>query len=92
MSGAENLYVNGELVRDIIIPGGVTKISSYSFRGLKNIQSVSIPSSVTTIEGDAFDWFGLSTVYYDGTEEEWNAILTKTALYNDSGVQIQFKK
>ena len=92
LSGAETLYVNGEMVRDIVIPEGVTKISSCSFGGVKNIQSVYIPSSVTMIEGDAFNWFGLSTVYYDGTEEEWNAILTKTANYNASNVKIEFKK
>ena len=37
--------------------------------------TVTIPSTVKTIGGSAFDGCrGLTTVYYTGTEEQWNSI------------------
>ncbi len=51
---AENLYLNGELVTDLVIPEGVTKINSYAFYGCECIESVVIPDSVTSIGQYAF--------------------------------------
>lgn len=51
---AENLYLNGELVTDLVIPEGVTKIKSLAFDGCKSITSVTIPASLTSIGEDAF--------------------------------------
>ena len=45
---AKNLYLNGELVTDLIIPNGVTTIKSYTFRSC-GTTNITIPDSVTTI-------------------------------------------
>ncbi len=51
---AHNLYINGELAEELIIPEGVEEIRNYAFYSLECIQSVIIPSSVTTIGNYAF--------------------------------------
>ena len=61
---AKNLYLNYELVTDLIIPEGVTSIHSYAFSNCSSLTSVTIPSSVTSIGASAFnDCRSLSTVY-----------------------------
>lgn len=51
--GAE-LYVNGKMVRDLVIPDGVTQIGVGAFAHFDGIRSVTIPDSVTSIGGGAF--------------------------------------
>ena len=54
------------------LPSGLKKISSnlFNYSGLKTVK---IPSSVTLIEYAAFNC-SLTTVYYTGSESEWNRI------------------
>ncbi len=54
LSYAGSLYLNDKLVTDLVIPDGVTSISSYAFESCKNIKSVTIPDSVTSIGKNAF--------------------------------------
>ena len=72
------------------IPEGVTCIMSGAFRNSKNINSIVIPKSVTSIEIDAFaQTTSLTAVYYGGTTEDWglisinsgNAYLTSATRY-----------
>lgn len=51
---AENLYLNNELVTDLIIPDGVTKIGSYAFCYCTSLTSITIPDSATSIGDHAF--------------------------------------
>ena len=61
---AHHLYLNGEEVKDLVIPNSVTSIGNYVFYGLEGIESVSIPSSVTSIGKYAFYYCsGLTTVH-----------------------------
>ena len=53
-SGNKNLYINNELVTTLIIPDGVTAISSYAFLDCTGLTSVIIPDSVTSIGDYAF--------------------------------------
>ncbi len=50
----ENLYFDGELVTEIVIPDTVTQINDYAFYGCDNLTSVVIGDSVTSIGGWAF--------------------------------------
>ena len=60
---------------NVIINNGLTKISYSMFDSCTNLQSVTIPSSVTQIDHSAFnDCKKLATVYFEGTQDQWNAI------------------
>ncbi len=57
---ADNLYLNGELITELVIPEGVTSIPNYAFYGWKGLTSVTIPDSITSIGYSAF--FGCSGI------------------------------
>ena len=64
LSLAHRLYINGEEIRDLVIPDSVTKIGYSAFRGCSNLTSISIPPSVTEIGGGAFSGCkGLTSVH-----------------------------
>ena len=48
------LYLNGELVTDMKIPVGVTRIEDHVFRGCSSLTSVTIPRTVERIGGGSF--------------------------------------
>ena len=54
LTWAGNLYLNNELVTDLIIPDGATKIGSNAFYGYDLLTSITIPDSVTSIRYCAF--------------------------------------
>ena len=49
------LYLNHSLVRDLVIPEGVTAINSSAFAGCTSLTSVTIPEGVTEICASAFE-------------------------------------
>ena len=51
---AHHLYLNGEEVKDLVIPNSVTRIEDYVFDGCSGLTSVTIPNSVTSIGSYAF--------------------------------------
>ncbi len=46
---AYNLYLNGSLVTNLVIPDSITTIKPYAFRACRSITSVTLPSSLTSI-------------------------------------------
>ena len=62
IGGVENLYINNELVTDLVIPEGVKRIGDFSFAGFKGIKSVTIPNTVTDIGRSAFSGCDLEKV------------------------------
>ena len=61
LSTAHHLYLNGQEVKDLVIPNSVTFIGNGAFYGCNGLTSVTIPNSVTFIGGNAF----YGTAWYD---------------------------
>lgn len=51
---AHHLYLNGEEIKDLVIPSGVTSINAGTFYGCSELTSVTIPEGVTVIGESAF--------------------------------------
>lgn len=49
-----NLYLNGEIVTNLVIPSTITEIKDNAFDGCTSITSVTIPNSVISIGDSAF--------------------------------------
>ena len=65
------------------IPEGVTSIRGSVFEDCSSLREVTIPKSVTSIESHAFYNCGaLATVYYGGTQEDWDALKKNISEYN----------
>ena len=61
---AQHLYLNGQEIKDLVIPNSVTSIGKYAFSGCTDLTSVTIPNSVTSIGEDAFlGCSGLTSVH-----------------------------
>ena len=61
---AKHLYMEDKEITDLIIPEGVSSISSYAFEGCESLKSVTIPNSVTSIGYSAFSGCtGLTAVH-----------------------------
>lgn len=50
----KTLLLNGEVIKDLVIPDGVTTINSFAFYGCESLEFVSLPSSLTSIGTEAF--------------------------------------
>ena len=75
LSCTTNLYLNKELITQLVIPETVEMINAYAFFNSQMITSVIIPSSVKIIDHDAFlHCSNLENVYYAGTVEDWAKI------------------
>ena len=51
---ARNLYLNNELVSDLVIPNRITELKNYTFTNCSSITSVVIPNTVKAVSPTAF--------------------------------------
>ncbi|MBO4827537.1 MAG: leucine-rich repeat protein [Prevotella sp.] len=51
---AHHLFVDGEEVKDLVIPNSVTSIGNKAFQGCSNLTSVTIPNTVKSIGDQSF--------------------------------------
>ena len=65
-------------LQEIIIPASVTLIDDYAFNGCSSLARVIFTSNVATIGTHAFhDCADLQSVYYEGTQNDWDNITVK---------------
>ena len=53
---AHNLYLKGELIKELVIPNSVTNIGQYAFEGCSSLTSITIHNSVISIGRNAFSY------------------------------------
>ena len=56
LSYAHHLYLNGEEVKELVIPNSITSIGNSTFSGCTGLTSIEIPNSVTSIGNSAFSY------------------------------------
>lgn len=52
---ARRLFLNGEVIKDLVIPDSVTSVSSFAFLSCSELTSVTIPNTITSIGDYAFE-------------------------------------
>lgn len=68
------LYINGDIVANLVIPSDITEIKGCTFAGCLSIASVTIGDHVTRIGDSAFSWCEmLSVTIGDGVKEIANS-------------------
>lgn len=68
-----NTFLNCTSLKEVNLPTGLTKIGDSAFVGCECLTSIAIPKSVKSFGASVFNNY-LKTVYFEGSEEEWNAI------------------
>ncbi len=64
---ADELYLNGELITDLIVPEDVTEIGAHSFEGYQNLRSVVFHKGISAIHKSAFlNCVNLTDVTFEG--------------------------
>lgn len=53
---AQHLYLNGEEIKELVIPEGTERIGSYAFKECIGLTSIDIPEGVTEIGERAFEY------------------------------------
>ena len=61
------------------LPPNLTFVSEGAFIGCEDLASITVPLSLAAVEGYAFEGCtALKDVYYEGTREQWDAILKES--------------
>lgn len=65
-AATSELYFNGVLVDDLVIPNGMTSVPRYAFFGYRGLKSIVFPASVTSIGAYAFSASNLTYAEFLG--------------------------
>ena len=80
---SQNLYINGEEIKDLVIPNSVESIHDYTFYGCSSLTSITIPNSVMSIGSSAFSGCdGLTSIAIPNSVTS----IGSSAFYNCSGL------
>ena len=80
---AHHLFLNGEEVKDLVVPNGVVSIGKFAFAYCTEITSVTIPNSIKSINNNAFaGCTKLSSVYISDLVSWCNIIFNTPKLSN----------
>ena len=75
-------------INEIRLPKNLTELEDGPFEHCKELKIVTIPASIENLNNAFYDCENIETVYYEGTEEQWNAVekkcipTTATIVYN----------
>lgn len=70
----EGTFYNCSSLTKIILPDSVTKVGYQAFRNCISLTEINIPTSVDEIGWETFAGTSLKSVYYAGTESQWQSL------------------
>ena len=82
-------------LKTVVLPSTLTTIEQEAFMECTALESLTIPASVTFIGSQALAYCtSLKDIYYDGTSDEWLALLSTGTLilYNSNSAIVHFSK
>ena len=85
---AQHLLLNGEEIRDLVIPNDVEQIGSFAFFGCPELTSVTIGKNVLSIGENAFDGAELRTVVSLNPEPPTGSGISSTYTYNHATLYV----
>ena len=62
-----NVYLDGQLVTDLVIPSNITKINDFVFGGFNGLKSVTFEGDMESIGQYTFNYCGLEKIQFNGT-------------------------
>ena len=86
----EYAFCGCHTLTELVSPEGVTEIDQMAFYSSQGLRSLVIPSSVTRIGVGAIGFTNIDTIYYTGTEEQWNRIVFRDTYDYSESTQIVF--
>lgn len=75
--------------KSITIPDTVTTIFFRAFDNCESLTSISIPASLKKLDYNAFDSYYLKTIYYRGTESQWNTFVKNGGIVDSFDGSVQ---
>lgn len=73
--------LNGIWAQEIVIPEGVVELGEYAISGFATT-SLTLPTTLTNVHRNAiYGWNVENDIYYNGTLEQWQALMQSTDLY-----------
>ena len=70
------IYPNAKAEKVFVVPDTVKRLS-FTFSYAENLTTVIVPDSVEYINGAIFNYAEVTDIYYEGTEEMWDAVCSK---------------
>lgn len=88
---AKNLYLDGEIVKDLELPSGLKSVGDFAFVNCDGIVSLTIPNGIENFGRDIFlGCTGVKKITYNGSATEWKernvVVPSKCTVYCTSGI------
>ena len=79
---ARNLYINNELLTDLVVPNRITGLKNWAFYNCSSLKSVNIPNTVNTVASTAFaDCSNIIDIEWHAKSVDDYASLTNAPFY-----------
>ncbi|MCM1062621.1 MAG: leucine-rich repeat domain-containing protein, partial [Eubacterium sp.] len=73
----EGAFSNCENLDTVTLPRSISQIPKSAFENCSRLSAIILPTSITLIDENAFNNTHIETVYFEGSEEQWDAIEIK---------------